>query len=104
MSDAHLIEAAQLFGMLSEPSRLRLLRALMEQSMTVSELVAETEMKQGNVSKHLGMLLQARFVAKEREGTFARYRIVDKRLIKLCELMCARIEDDARQRAKQLTG
>ena len=55
--------------------------------MTGSEL---TGMKQGNVSKHLGVLLNARFVARRREGNFARYALADKRLYQLCELMCMR--------------
>jgi DNA-binding transcriptional ArsR family regulator len=96
MSDAQLEESARLFSILSEPSRLRLLRALMKGPLTVSELMESTEMKQGNVSKHLGVLLQARFVARERDGNFARYQLADPRLIELCRLMCDRIEDDAR--------
>jgi DNA-binding transcriptional ArsR family regulator len=102
MPDAQVEEAARLFGILSESSRLRLLRALMEQPLTVSELIEATGMKQGNVSKHLGVLLNARFVARQREGNFARYSFADKRLYQLCELMCMRIEDDARQRVKEL--
>ena len=101
-SDAQVEEAARLFGILSESSRLRLLRALMEEPLTVSELIEATGIKQGNVSKHLGVLLNARFVAREREGNFARYTLADKRLYQLCELMCMRIEDDARQRVKEL--
>lgn len=104
MSDAQIDEAARLFSILAESSRLRLLRALMSGSMTVTELVEETEMKQGNVSKHLGVLLDARFVAKEREGNFARYSIADEKLFALCELMCSRIEQDARARMQQLAG
>ncbi|MFV0415171.1 MAG: ArsR/SmtB family transcription factor [Chthoniobacterales bacterium] len=103
MSDTQVEEAARLFGILSESSRLRLLRALMKASMTVSELMEETEMKQGNVSKHLGVLLTARFVAREREGSFVRYSLVDSKLRQLCDLMCARIEDDARRRSEELT-
>lgn len=102
MSDAHLEESARLFGVLSEPSRLRLLRALMAGSMTVSELVEETRMKQGNVSKHLALLLQTRFVRREQEGNFARYELADSRLFDLCSLMCARIEDDALAQARSL--
>jgi hypothetical protein len=41
-------------------------------------------------------------VARHREGNFARYALADKRLYQLCERMCTRIEDDARQRAKEL--
>jgi len=104
MSDAQIDEAARLFSILAESSRLKLLRALMSGSLTVTELVEETGMKQGNVSKHLGVLLDARFVAKERDGNFARYTIADDKLFALCELICSRIEQDARTRLKQLAG
>lgn len=102
MSDAQLEEVARLFGILAESSRLKLLRALMEAPATVSELIAATGMKQGNVSKHLGVLLNARFVAREPKGNFARYTLADKRLYQLCDLMCMRIEDDALRRAMEL--
>jgi DNA-binding transcriptional ArsR family regulator len=102
MSDAQVEEAARLFGILSDASRLRLLRALMSKPLTVSELIDATGLKQGNASKHLGILLNARFVAREREGNFARYALVDERLHQLCDLMCMRIEDDALRRAREL--
>lgn len=102
MSDAQLDETARLFGILADSSRLRLLRALMAAPLTVSELVDATGMKQGNVSKHLGILLTARFVTREREGNFARYALSDPRLHELCALMCRRIEEDARQRIREL--
>ena len=104
MSDAQVEEAARLFGILSEASRLKLLRALMSEAMTVSDLITATGMKQGNVSKHLGVLLDARFVAKEKEGNFARYSIADPNLFALCELMCGRMAQEARQRLAALSG
>lgn len=104
MSDAQIEEAARLFGILSDPSRLKLLRALMTEPLTVSELIEVTDMKQGNVSKHLGVLLSARFVAREREGNFARYSLSDPKLYELCDLMCVRIANDAHQRITELTG
>ncbi len=61
-------------------------------------------MKQGNVSKHLGILLQARFVAREQEGNFARYKLANPVLFPLCELMCGSIEEDAKRRARELAG
>jgi DNA-binding transcriptional ArsR family regulator len=102
LTDAHLSEVAQLLGVLSEVSRLRLLRSLMERSMTVSELVEATGMQQGNVSKHLGVLLSAGVVAREPEGNFARYSIADSTVSPLCDLMCARVEERARQRMWRL--
>lgn len=102
MSDGQVEEAARLFAILSEPSRLKILRALMGDSMTVTELIEATGMRQGNVSKHLGVLLSARFVAREKEGNFARYSVSDPNLFTLCELMCGRIEEDARRRLQEL--
>jgi ArsR family transcriptional regulator len=94
-------EIAKLFGMLAESSRLKLLRALLEQPMTVSELMEATGMKQGNVSKHLGTLLLGGFVGRKRDGNFARYTITDPTVGALCMLMCDRIESQARQRVEQ---
>ncbi len=74
----------------------------MAKPLTVSELIEETGMKQGNVSKHLGVLLSARFVAREREGNFARYSLSDHKLYELCDLMCRRITEDAHLRIKEL--
>ncbi len=103
MSDAEIDEVARLFAILSDASRLKLLRALMAEPMTVSDLIEATGMKQGNVSKHLGVLLTARFVAREREGNFARYSLADPKLHQLCELMCKRIADDALRRVVELS-
>lgn len=102
LNDPQLEEAARLFGALSEPSRLRLLRALMVSPMTVGELVESTGLKQGNVSKHLALLLQHGFVARVAEGNFARYHIADKSLDELCRLICTRISDQFRTKAKML--
>lgn len=104
MTEAQLQEVAQLFGILAEESRLRLLQALMESPKTVTELVELTGMKQGNVSKHLGILASARFVTKSREGNYVRHAIADTRIFTLCELMCGRIADDAKARLAALEG
>ena len=69
---------------------------------TVTGLVGATGLKQGNVSKHLGVLYGARFVNREKEGTFARYSIADADLFTLCDLMCNRIERDAKTLAADL--
>jgi DNA-binding transcriptional ArsR family regulator len=102
LSDDQITEICRLLGLLSEPSRLVLLRALMDGPLTVTELMDVTGLKQGNVSKHLGLLQSARFVSRERDGNFARYKLADPRLVELCQLMCTRVKDDARQFAARL--
>ena len=104
LSDSQIDQAARLFATLSEPSRLRLLRALMTGPMTVTEMVEATGMKQGNVSKQLGILYDAQLLVRTREGNFIRYAIEDDTTTQLCNLVCRKIENDARARVAALEG
>jgi DNA-binding transcriptional ArsR family regulator len=104
LTDAQIDQAARLFATLSEPSRLRLLQALMPGPMTVTELVETTGMKQGNVSKQLGILYDAQLLVRTREGNFIRYAIGDDTTIQLCNLVCRKIESDAMARVAAFKG
>lgn len=83
---------AERFKIFSEPMRLRLLYALMDGERTVSELVSETGGLQANVSKHLGMLLDAGVVGRRKQGLNAYYAITDPTIYELCDLMCNSLE------------
>jgi ArsR family transcriptional regulator len=76
------------FRLLSEPMRLRILNALRGGERTVGELVQATGAGQANVSKHLGLLLDAGIVARRKEGLNAYYGIADRSIFDLCELVC----------------
>ena len=81
---------ARRFKILGEPMRIRLLDQMRDGSATVGELAEATGASQQNVSKHLGVLLDAGMVSRSREGIFARYEIADPILFDLCELVCGR--------------
>ena len=104
LNDGQIEETARLFAALSEPSRLRLLQLLMREPMTVTELVAAGGMKQGNVSKQLGVLYNARLVKRDREGNFIRYGIRDEMIFQLCDLACHKIRSDALAKVASLQG
>jgi len=93
LSEAALEKVAERFKALSEPMRLRLVYALMNGEKTVSQLVEETGGLQANVSKHLGILLDAGVLARRKEGTSAYYRIADETVFELCDLVCGSLED-----------
>lgn len=95
LSDDQILEASRLFSILAEPVRLKLLRSLMEQDLTVTELVDATGARQANVSKHLSLLLGTGLVRKSKEGTFARYSLKDPFLRDVCTLVCSKMERDA---------
>jgi DNA-binding transcriptional ArsR family regulator len=88
------------FRVLSEPMRLRILHTLGDGERTVGELVEELGAGQANVSKHLGLLLDAGVVRRRKEGLSAFYAVADESIFELCELVCSSLEDRlAAQRA-----
>jgi len=99
LSSGQLLAVSRLFAVLSEPSRLTLLQALHDGPLTVGELVAATHMKQANVSKHLSALHDHHLVKRQRQGTSVLYEIADPMIFSLCNLVCGKMEKDARQAA-----
>ncbi len=76
------------FRVLAEPMRIKLLDRLRDGAATVSELQEATGASQQNVSKHLGVLLNAGMVGRSKEGNFARYAIADEGVFEVCEQVC----------------
>jgi DNA-binding transcriptional ArsR family regulator len=97
LSPCQLGAVARLFGVLSEPSRLALLQALQSGPLTVTQLMETCGMKQANVSKHLGVLHNHLLVRRERSGASIRYEIADPMIFSLCNLVCGKMEKDAKE-------
>jgi DNA-binding transcriptional ArsR family regulator len=82
---------ARRFRVLGEPMRIRLLDRLRDGELTVQELTAATDASQQNVSKHLGVLLEAGIVGRRKDGNRVHYRIVDDSVFDLCEHVCGSV-------------
>jgi DNA-binding transcriptional ArsR family regulator len=68
-------EAAEMFRLLADETRVRLVHALLDAELSVGQL-AEVVGKPGpSVSQHLAKLRLARLVSTRRDGTFVYYRI-----------------------------
>ncbi|MGH2661024.1 MAG: ArsR/SmtB family transcription factor [Actinomycetota bacterium] len=68
------------FRVLGDPTRLRILEALLDQERTVSELVDLVGAPQSRVSNHLACLKWCRVAESERRGRNMVYRIADRRV------------------------
>lgn len=93
---------AERFKALGEPARLQILNTLRAGEHTVTELVEQTGLGQANVSKHLQMLHTLNFVRRRKEGLHVYYRLVDRNVLRLCDLMCGRLEAETKARSKAL--
>ena len=102
LQPAQLSAVADLFAILSEPSRLRILQILQEGPASVGELVERSQMKQANVSKQLAMLLSADLIARQQDGNRAIYSIKMPLVFELCDLVCRGVAQRAAERAAAL--
>lgn len=104
MTPELLAVVAARFKVLGEPARLQVLHALRSGDLTVSELVDETGLGQANLSKHLQLLHTHGFVTRRKEGLFTRYRLADRDVFRLCDIVCGRLERDADARRRVLAA
>lgn len=100
LTDDALDLIASRFRILSDPMRLKILHALGETELTVTELVAATNGLQANISKHLGYLLDAGIVSRRKEGLNAYYKVADDSIFALCEVVCNRLDEQFSQRQR----
>ncbi|PJC13279.1 MAG: transcriptional regulator [Comamonadaceae bacterium CG_4_9_14_0_8_um_filter_57_21] len=84
LTDDQFETAAELFGVLAAPMRLRIIRSICGAEKNVSELLQDVKTTQPNISQHLNTLYKAGILGKRRSGTQIFYRIVDQRVISLC--------------------
>jgi ArsR family transcriptional regulator len=83
--------AAELFGVLATPLRLRILNAICTGEKSVSEIMSLVDSTQPNVSQHLKVLYQAGVVAKRRVGNQVYYRVQSEKAVQLCRTVCTQI-------------
>ena len=78
LDDEHIALAAEVFTLLSDETRVRLILALEHGEMTVGALAQCVGRAPTAVSQHLAKLRWARVVATRQEGTRVHYRLVDE--------------------------
>jgi DNA-binding transcriptional ArsR family regulator len=83
--------AAELFGLLSTPVRLKIISAVCQGERNVSELLAQIDTTQPNMSQHLATLYRAGVLGKRREGTQIYYRLQSERVATLCRAVCTQV-------------
>ena len=83
--------AAELFGLLSTPVRLKIISAVCNGERNVSELLGQIDTTQPNMSQHLATLYRAGVLGKRREGTQIYYRVQSERVAALCRAVCTQV-------------
>ncbi|WP_414585798.1 ArsR/SmtB family transcription factor [Scytonema sp. PCC 10023] len=76
-------QMAEIFGVLADTNRLRLLSALASQELCVCDLAALTKMTESAVCHQLRLLKVMRLVSYRREGRNVYYSLADSHIINL---------------------
>lgn len=100
--DEVLVFMAGKFRMLSDATRLAILRTLMEKGeQNVGQVVEATGGTQANVSKHLKQLAEAGLIARRKAGLNVIYRLDDPVVEKICLLVCDTIMEELEAQVEQ---
>ncbi|MCA0215082.1 MAG: metalloregulator ArsR/SmtB family transcription factor [Proteobacteria bacterium] len=83
--------AAELFGVLATPMRLRILSALCDGERSVTQLLEKIDTTQPNLSQHLNVLYRSGVLAKRKDGTQVIYRVQSEKAVTLCRAVCTQI-------------
>jgi ArsR family transcriptional regulator len=93
--------AAELFGVLSTPIRLRIISALCQGEKNVSQLLGEIDTTQPNMSQHLATLYRAGVIARRRDSTQIYYRVANEQAAAICRAVCTQIAFNLEEPAGQ---
>ncbi|GII94388.1 hypothetical protein Ssi02_46190 [Sinosporangium siamense] len=91
-AEKDLADTADVFGLLADPGRLRLLLALLEGELCVCDLAVVSGLSESSASHALRLLRAHRVVAVRRAGRMAYYRLDDAHVRMLLDLAVAHTE------------
>ena len=80
-------ENAQLFKALSHPTRLHIVDLIRDGNPCVKVMEAKLGVAQPNISQHLSLLRNLGIVEAERDGNLVCYKIKNKRVLKLLDVL-----------------
>lgn len=93
-SDQVFEKAAELFGLMSAPVRLRIISELCQGEKNVSQLLERMQTTQPNMSQHLATLYRAGVLGRRRDGSQIYYRISSPKAMALCRAVCTQVAID----------
>ncbi|MEX2599702.1 MAG: metalloregulator ArsR/SmtB family transcription factor, partial [Dehalococcoidia bacterium] len=88
-------DAADTFRALGDPSRVKIVDALLRQELCTSDLADITGLSEPSVSQHLRLLRMMRIVSGHRHGRNVFYALEDEHVRSLLTLTMAHLQDDA---------
>jgi ArsR family transcriptional regulator, lead/cadmium/zinc/bismuth-responsive transcriptional repressor len=80
LKHSQIVELGQMFALMSDPSRLKIILACLNQPICVSDIADKTELSPSLVSHHLRLLRTGRILKAERQGKQIFYSSADEHI------------------------
>jgi DNA-binding transcriptional ArsR family regulator len=103
-AESDVADLAVVFGLLSDPGRVRILIALLEGEMCVCDLAATTGLSESGVSHALRLLRGPRVVTVRRSGRMAYYSLADAHVRMLLDLGLTHVGHTGRDSLELVAG
>ncbi|TAK07649.1 MAG: ArsR family transcriptional regulator [Candidatus Manganitrophaceae bacterium] len=87
MIDENVKMAARCLKALAHPTRLKIIAVLEDREMSVQQISDALNLSQSSMSQHLNLLKDRNALESRRAGSQVFYRVIDKKILKLIELM-----------------
>ncbi|MBS4201389.1 winged helix-turn-helix transcriptional regulator [Bacillus sp. FJAT-49732] len=92
--DNSLIEVAELFKVLGDRTRIRILHSLFQTEMCVCDIAYLLNMTQSSISHQLRVLKQAKLVKNRKEGKVVYYSLADNHVIQIFDQALEHVNED----------
>lgn len=89
--DQLLEQVSGYFSVLSEPTRLKIIRALCDGEKSVNDIVEHVKSTQSNVSRHLNLMYRAGVLQRRKEGTLVMYQVKEPTVVELCRTVSVHV-------------
>ena len=95
LTDPMIEEVSRLFLALGDPSRLKILRCLLEakEPMSQGAIAEATSLSQANASKHLAFLVRVGLANREPQGNVVFFTPVMPLVGDVCDLVCGHVAE-----------
>lgn len=91
LTDDQLVELAEMFKLMGDPSRLKIIAACLNAPISVSDIASQNGLSQPLVSHHLRLLRAARVLRSERRGKQIFYEAADEHVKRVISDMTAHV-------------
>ena len=83
LNEDQIYELAEMFRLMSDPSRLRIVLSCLSEQVSVGEMANRLRLSPSLVSHHLRLLRAARLLQAERQGRQVFYQVTDEHVLRM---------------------